>query len=156
LKPDFEVAYFDRGFAAFLNGNFASAVADYQRTLSINPRADYAILWLHLARGRGGQHDAAELRSNAAKVDLATWPGPLVALYLGQATPAQVMAAAANGDANSQHLMGCIADFYLGEDALSRHETGQAAPLLRESRSTCPHSFLEYRATLFELNRRGE
>jgi len=159
LTPNSASAHYNRGRARFLTDNFDNAEWDFQRALDIDPQQEFegfGVLLLHLSRIRTGQDDAAELRGNAARIDLAKWPGPIVALYAGQATFAQVMVAAAKGDAKTQHDQDCQADFYLGEYALTRHDSGQAAAMLREARDTCPQNFLEYVAALRELQRMGQ
>lgn len=105
LIPRSAPVHFSRGRVMFVKGNYDDAALDFQLTLNIDPKNDFAVLLLHLSQAKSGHDDAAEFRSNAAKIDLATWPGSIVALYLGQATSAQVMADAAKEDARARQTI---------------------------------------------------
>jgi hypothetical protein len=47
------------------------------------------VIWLHLAQVRARQDDAQELAQNAAHIDRAKWPGPVVDLHLGPVATTQ-------------------------------------------------------------------
>ncbi|HVN64647.1 MAG TPA: tetratricopeptide repeat protein [Candidatus Binataceae bacterium] len=155
-KPNDAIAYRMRGNARFFSREFAAAATDYERCLTIDPSNSYVVLWLYLSRARMGKKDTASHARYAAKVDRENWPGPIVALYFGDATPEQVAIAATKGDADAQREHGCEAEFYLGEYALTRHDRDGAAKLLHQALETCPQSFLEYGAARSELLRMGE
>ena len=65
LNPNEPVAFYGRGFAKILKGDLAGAAADYGRSLEMAPSSSssfpYAALWVHLARQRLGQENAANL-----------------------------------------------------------------------------------------------
>jgi len=153
LDPKDAAAFLNRGIAYFGIARFAVAAGDFQQSLSINAEQAYGVLWLHLARARSNHDDTEELTGNASKVDLNTWPGPVVAFYLKRIDAKDVMGAAQSGDAKTQREQGCEASFYVGEDAVLRQHTDEATRLLRQAQGTCPPSFTEYAATLAELKR---
>jgi lipoprotein NlpI len=153
LDPKLALAFVSRGIAYFNTGRFAIAAGDFEHSLYINAAQAYGVLWLHLARARSNRDDTAELAGNAAKVDLKTWPGPVLAYYLKRIDANDVMAAARTGDAKTQREQGCEASFYVGEDAVLRQNTAEATRLLRQARETCPPSFAEYTAAEAELKR---
>jgi lipoprotein NlpI len=150
-KPDDANAIHNRGFANFYLGRFAVAGEDFQHGAASDP---YIAIWRHLARARSGQADTRELAVNTiVKLDRAVWPGPVIALYLGQMNPAQVLAAAATGDAKKRREQSCEASFYLGEDAVLHVEIGDAQRLFREALDRCPSGFVEHIAAEAELKR---
>jgi lipoprotein NlpI len=151
LKPDDFDAIHSRGFVSFYLGRYAAAAEDFQPGAANDP---YLALWRYLARARVGQADPRELALNTiVKLDRNVWPGPLIALFLDQMKPAQVLAAAASGDAKKRREQGCEASFYLAEDALLRVEIGDAQRLFREALDGCPSGFVEHIAAEAELKR---
>jgi lipoprotein NlpI len=151
LKPDDVNAIHNHGFVNFYLGRFAAAGEDFRQGAASDP---YIAIWRHLARARSGQADPRELALNTVvKYDRAVWPGPVIALFLGQMGPAQVLAAAAAGDAKKQREQGCEASFYLGEHAVLHVEVGDAQRLLREALERCPIGFVEHSAAEAELKR---
>ena len=156
-KPGLYDAYFARGRNQFYAGNFSEAANDIERSLAIRPNDPYRSLWLHFARAKEKTADAEELARNIGKPDAAAWPGPLAAYFLGQATAAQAMDAAARpGDSRTRKLQTCQASFYLGEDALLRGDAEAAKKQLTEARDSCPRFFVEYEAAAAELKRVGQ
>lgn len=153
LQPGYAEAWFARGRARFALGEFADAVMDFTQSLKLDPRDAYSALWLHIARRKSAPSDAGELSRNAAKFDSAVWPGPLLGLYLGKATPQQVRAASARGDAAAQKDQTCEAAFYIGEYELLRKNTAAARSLFREAAKICPYTSDERDGAAVELKR---
>ena len=48
-------AYLGRGYASMLMADYASAIADFDNALTVEPRAVNALLWRGYAREKGGQ-----------------------------------------------------------------------------------------------------
>lgn len=153
LRPGYAEAWFARGRARFALGEFADAVMDFAQSLKLDPTDAYSALWLHLARRKSAPSDAGELSRNAAKFNRAAWPGPLLGLYLGEATPQQVRAASARGDAAAQKDQTCEAAFYIGEYELLRKNTAAAGSLFREAAKICPYTSDERDGAAVELKR---
>jgi lipoprotein NlpI len=151
LKPGDADAIHSRGFVNFYLGRYAAAAEDFQPGAANDA---YVAIWRHLARARIGQADPRELALNTiVKFDRAVWPGPVIALFLGQMQPAQVLAAAQAGDAKKRREQGCEASFYLAEHALMKVEIGDAQRLFREAQQACPPGFVEHVAAEAELRR---
>jgi lipoprotein NlpI len=153
LQPGYAEAYFGRGRARFALGEFADAVMDFAQSLKLDPTDAYSALWLHLAQRKSAASDAGELSRNAATFDSSVWPGPLLGLYLDQATPQQVRAASARGDAAARKDQTCEAAFYIGEYELLRKNTAAAGSLFREAAKICPYTSDERDGAAVELKR---
>jgi lipoprotein NlpI len=153
LKADYAEAWFARGRARFAQADFAAAVTDFTQSIKLDPTDAYSALWLHIARRKSDASDGGELSRNAAKLDHAIWPGPLLDLYLGNKTVQQVRAASTSGDAAAQKDRACETAFYVGEYELLAKNSGAAIPLLREAVQICPFTTDERDAAAVELSR---
>ena len=153
MKPDYAEAFYARGRARYALGDLAASGTDFARSVRLDPSDAYAVLWLHLVRGRAAASDADELKRNAGRLDLAHWPGALVSLYLGKSTPGQVRGQSAQGDADAQREKTCEAAFFLGEYELLRMNDGAAKPLFEEAAKNCPYTTDEYDGAMLELAR---
>jgi lipoprotein NlpI len=140
--PDLNLVEF-----AFARGRFADAADHYARAVALSPSSGYAVLELHLMRAHLGRDDRAELSRNAKALDAATWPFPLVAMFLGTRSPAQAAAAAQGGDHR------CEAAFYVAEWYRQHHDAARASHGFRTAIATCPHDFVEYDFAPKELRR---
>ncbi len=110
---------------------------------------------LHVAMKRQGQNDAQQLAPVVAAADLSKWPGPVLKLDLGQITADEVMAAAANPDANTQKGQVCEANYYTGEDALLHQQRATALARFKAASDGCPKNYIENAAAQAELKRLG-
>ncbi len=156
LKPDDARNFSSRGEVNFYRARWQEAATDLQRSLAIDPLQPYVVLWLHIAKKQRGQDDVREFSRQAARMDPSEWPAPVARLFLGQATPDQVLAAAASTDAQTGKDQRCEAAFYLGAHALLQHRTTDAVSLLQQARDTCPKTFIEYEGAVSELKRLGK
>ena len=152
LKPDNVPALESRGRVHFYLGNFAQAAADLQRALTMDSTDAYGALWLHLVRRRLRQDDRPDLEAHAAAMDTTQWPAPLVRYLLGRLPYDSLRVAAAAAEVKGQK-QGCVAAFYLGEEALMMEETDEAMTLLGETRDSCPKELSEYKGAVAELRR---
>jgi tetratricopeptide (TPR) repeat protein len=141
LKPDDPMAYGYRGERELCEGHLPEAASDFAQSNRLAPSDTYSVLLLHLARAKAGTDDAAEFSRNLAKVDRSTWPGPLLSLYRGEATPAETRTAITVNDAERRRNQECEADFFIGEYDLLRKDAPATQPLLRGAAENCP-SFL--------------
>lgn len=131
--PYFYGAYY-LGRDEFQAGSYADAASDLKAFLT-NQDLDYsesdfqqhyqrAVLWLHLARFRTGTDDTSELSENVKPITLTAWPGPIFELYLGQSTPAKVLAATPKKSSDAR----CLATYWVGEyDLAQKDDTGKSA-----------------------------
>lgn len=148
LNPKLANAYQNRGVIAFNNGEFAAAATDFAKTVELNGDA-YAVLFLHLAKARGGETATTELETNAAKLKAANWPYPVAELLLGKKLPAAVLAAATTREQK------CEAQFYIGEFYAITNDKEAAEKPLRLAASLCAKDVVESNAATAELKRLG-
>jgi lipoprotein NlpI len=154
LKPNFAPAYESRGLGRFALGDFAGAAGDFERGLALDPSVDiYRALWLHLARARMKMPDSEELAHNSARFNNRRWPAPVVALFLGKATPDEIEAAAGQGEPEDLAGQRCDAAFYLGEFALEHDEPVRARQELQQALGNCPSDSFERFGAGAELQR---
>lgn len=77
-----------------------------------------------------------------ATLDLNTWPGPVVAFYLGRITAEQVTSLAKSGtDAKVKRQQVCEAAFYVAQRALIQGDSSGAYQLLQDARGVCAGLF---------------
>jgi tetratricopeptide (TPR) repeat protein len=135
------------------------------------PAAYDLVLQLHVARARAGEEDKEELRRNAQEisetiyglggpfgmqVDMSfpAWPGPILKLFLGTATPEEVRAAAQAPGRDARHSP-CAADFYLAQYHLQKGAADEARRLLQSAADGCPVWAPERSLARAELKRPG-
>src|SRR5262249_49661040 len=126
LAPNDIFARGNRALAAFYGGDFAAAAEDYGYLHTNDPRDAEDLLWLHVAPTRAGTDDDAAFRKDAPAVDAAAWPGPVIPVLLGQATEAELRAAADQGTRAARIQHSCDASFFLGEEALRQGQNEEA------------------------------
>jgi lipoprotein NlpI len=105
------------------------------------------MIWRYLARERAGENGAEELKANATRLKSKEWPHPVIELYLGQRSPAEMLSVAKLEDQR------CEAQFYSGEWYLLRGSRAAAATVLQAAADSCPEEFVEYAGALAELKR---
>jgi lipoprotein NlpI len=155
LRPDLAAALENRGRTHFYLGNFAQSAADLQRGLSIDSTNAGMVVWLHLARRRLRQDDASDFAAHAAVADTSHWPAPILQFFLGRLDADSLRSLAGTVEVDAQTTRQCTVAFYLGEDALLRGRSDEAATLLGETRANCPRDLAEHRAAVAELQRLG-
>ena len=149
LDPKLAVAYFSRGIASLYIGSLTKAVANFNQSSELDAKYPYTAIWLDIVNKRSNL--PSRLAQAMMQIDMTKWPGPVIRLYLGQLTPAAVLAAADDPDANTKRGQVCEANFYSGEAALQQGATKEAARLFRLAAVGCPKSFVEYSAANTEL-----
>jgi lipoprotein NlpI len=120
---------------------------------SSSTMAVYSALMLHLAMKRQGRDDAQQLAPVAEAADLSKWPGPLLKLYLGHMAADEVIAVAANADANTRKRQECEANYFTGEDALLHNQPATALARFKAARDGCPKGNIGHAEALAELRR---
>lgn len=151
IDSDHPLAFYNRGLARFDQGFYIAAVPDFVRAVQLDPAKPYRVLALYLAKARGGDPDREMLATNASRLDLTQWPGPVVNLYLGQATPQAVLNAAQDPDPHVQRERQCEAYFYIGEYLLIANQKAEAARMFQAAVSTGVASLFEYASARAEL-----
>jgi lipoprotein NlpI len=146
------------GRANFMMQDWPGAVRAFKRSLEINPRNLYTMLWLALARGHLGDPVPQELRRISAGVDLSGWPGPIIRALLGDVPMESIRLPSSpqeGGWSEQDQILGekCELAFYWGEYLLLRGEMGRAGEQLSAATKTGIIEYLEYRAARHELAR---
>jgi lipoprotein NlpI len=148
--PKDDDAYFHRGVANYYGGAFPQALADLSRASKLDPEYAFYALWIDIVDKRTGG-EASLLPQAIAHIDMSKWPAPVIRMFLGQATPADVLAAADNPDATTKKGQLCEANFYIGELALQQGDKTEAARLFRLAATGCTHEFVEGPSARAEL-----
>jgi lipoprotein NlpI len=151
--PKDDDAYFHRGLAHFYAGALQQAAADLSQASKLDPEYAFYALWMDIIEKRGNL--ASHLPQAISHINMTKWPAPVIRLFLGQATPATVLAAADDSDANTKRGQVCEANFYSGELALQKGNKEEAARLFRLAAANCPHEFVEGPAANAELGALG-
>src|SRR5215472_7827636 len=129
-----------QGFvASHYVGSLPKALADLNEASELNPKLAYTALWLDIVNKRSNL--ASRLQQAVAQIDMTHWPAPVIRLFLGQMTPAAVLAAADDPDPDTKKSHICEARFYSGELALLRDAKAEAAPLFKAAAESCPRTF---------------
>jgi lipoprotein NlpI len=148
--PKDDDAYFHRGVANLYAGSLPQAMADLAQAIKLDPEYAYYALWIDIIDKRGNA--ASRLPQVISHVNMTKWPAPVIRLFLGQTTPAAVLAAANDPDAKTKRGQVCEANFYLGELALQQGAREEATRLFRLAAADCPHEFVEGPAANSELD----
>lgn len=151
--PGFRLALDNRGRVRFFQGNYAGAADDFAAALKLKPDEPYTAMLLYLSQLHAGQDARAPLKSNAAALDRATWPYPIVAAWLGD-SDTQTVQADATRDTNPDRVgQSCEADFYFGDTAFANGDAATARDLLQRAVARCPSNYLEVTLAKYELPR---
>lgn len=114
--PQSNDAFRDRGLAYLYSGHLREAQQDISRAVELNPLVYYNVIWLYIAGAKNGVAGAEDqLAKNAAALNPAKWPGPVVQLFLGKSTPEAVLEAASDKDSEKSSNQKCEAQFYIAE-----------------------------------------
>ena len=149
LDPANARAYFNRGRAYLSTGALPKALADLTRVGELRPQDPFAALWLDIVVRRS--HLPSRLAAATQHIDMTGWPAPVIRLYLGQSTPAAVLAAADDPDAETRTVQVCQANFYVGELALWQGQRDEAKRLFGRAAADCPIFLDGYAGAVAEL-----
>jgi lipoprotein NlpI len=153
LKPDFAFAYTALGRAYFFKGDFALAAVSFKDRLKIKPRHVFPMLWLFLARARSGGDAKPELAGYLADAKKGFWIYQAALLYMGKASPQQVLDAAGKGEPEERRQRGAEANFYIGQYFLINGNNEAAARYFKKVVDTGITRFYEYTGAEVELRR---
>ena len=76
--------YFARGRMNLHVGALPKAAADLNQASDLNPKYAYTALWLDIVNKRSNV--PSQLERASEKIDMTTWPAPVIRLYLGRMT----------------------------------------------------------------------
>lgn len=143
--------HFARGVVRWTLRDFAGSADDFADVVAAEPHNGNAVLWLELARARGGLLDPKIGEQDLRGIDSYDWPAPVIKMFIGDAKPDDVTAAASHGEDNVVSGRQCEADFYIAEWWLAHKDAASAKPLLELAVQKCPKNFIEADAARFEL-----
>jgi lipoprotein NlpI len=152
-EPKDDFSYYARGAAHYFSGDVARASADLNRANELDPTDAYYVLWIDsIARRSDAPSRLAQVASGLA---LGEWPGPIVRLYLGQTTLAEVLAATDVSNPNRRRTRLCDAHFYNGQ-LLLKKDKQEAIRFLRLAANDCTPDDAELIYARLELRALGE
>jgi lipoprotein NlpI len=154
LEPDLVKAWWGRSLAFFYLARYESAQADLGR-IALDHDDPYPAIWLCMTSQRLGGDGKRGLAERAATFSRTDWPAPIVRLFLGQATPAEVLAAARDGDPKKAGRHGCEGAFYVGEYQLAKSDRATRLALFQAAEQACKGdpTLVEAEAARLELKR---
>jgi len=150
--PDLGMDYLERGATRILAGEASSAIADFDQALRVNPRDWEAVLLRHFIANRSGVKAASLPPTLTSDYARDKWPWPILAFLAGQASAADVRAAASAGNESDRRDHLCAAAFWMGQSERAARPAA-AKPLFEEAVRRCPRAFFEYSLAKFELAR---
>jgi lipoprotein NlpI len=153
LDPKDASAFRVRGLANFYAGALPKAFADLDQASALDPKEAYAALWLDIVGDRS--QVVSRLPQAIAQIDMTKWPAPVIRLFLGQTTPAAVLAAADDPNPTTKQGQVCEANFYSGALSLRQGAKDEALRLLQLAAGDCPRDFDEWFAAKAELKALG-
>jgi tetratricopeptide (TPR) repeat protein len=124
-------SYHSRGRLYFFTGSMPKALTDLNLAVQMKSFYPANILWLDIAERRN--NIPSHLAQNAKRVVGTDWPVPAIRLFLGEITPAAMIAAA---DKSNKWRV-CEANLLAGEWALLRGAKDEARQLFRRIVSDC-------------------
>lgn len=151
--PQFNQLIDLRAKTLFNLGRYDEAAEAFVQTVKAFPGDGPAVLWLHLARMRAGQPDAAEFAANAATLNLSGWRKSIFDYYSGRRDYGAALQASRSSDEPAAE---CVAHLFIAEHMLAKNDPLGAA-FLGGAVSTCdpgtaPTSLMAAWAELGRLN----
>jgi lipoprotein NlpI len=154
LDPKDATAHYNRGRASLYRGVGNTALADLSRAAELDPTNAHYVLWIDVVAHRAKA--PGQLSQLPTAFDKSRWPAPVFFLFLGQSTPAAVLAAAADKNPARQREQVCEAHLYIGHWALRRGDRREAARQFRMAANECPRHLIEFGIAQAELRALGE
>jgi tetratricopeptide (TPR) repeat protein len=154
LDPKLWQVYVNRAVAYIYAGSLSKALTDLERSSELNPKYLYTAIWFDIANKRGNL--TSRLAQAVTQIDMTKWPAPVIQLYLGQLSRADLLAAADDPNPHTKKGQVCEANFYAGELELQQGAKEEATRLFRLAAADCPKSFRERVAAEAELKALGE
>lgn len=152
LDPKNAYFYFSRG-RLYLYTSIAKALADFKQANELNPKDPVLALWLDFVERRN--NSPSHLAQIAQTLDMTAWPAPIVRLFLGETTPAVVLAAANAADPMTKQKQVCDSNFFVGEFELLQNAKQEGIRLLQIAARDCPPDRIASSAANDELKALG-
>jgi lipoprotein NlpI len=157
LDTDSDDALWGRSLAFFYLGRYDSAQADLGR-IALDHDDPYPAIWLCMTSQRLGADGKRRLAERAASFSRTDWPAPIVQLFLGRATTAEVLAAARDDDPPKASKQSCEAAFYIAEHQLAKSDHATRLALFEAAEQACKSdpTMVEAEAARLELKQLRE
>jgi lipoprotein NlpI len=150
LDPKFEIVYFNRALTnVYAEGGPAKALADLNQASELDPKDPYFALWNDIVRQRMGLPSV--LMQMVTNIDMTNWPAPVLRVFVGQQTPAELLAAASDLESKGIRVAMCEANFYSAVVALRQRREEDARRLYKVAADRCPITSIEWYAANAEL-----
>lgn len=155
LDPDHPYVYLNRGIAAYYNGQYDLAQADFADYHYQQPEDAYRTIWLFLAEYEQGKARAYELLAERQTDVEDNWQLNLVRLFSGEINAQQLLASTLEGVEDQQMLTERLAEayFYLGKYEVMQGYPEDAANYFKLALATNMYEFIEHRYAPLELAR---
>jgi lipoprotein NlpI len=149
IDPKYALAYYERGVTYFDQGALVRALADLKQSSLLNPKRIDTALWLYLVERQNNV--PTDLAQSAKLFDGQGWPTPVIRLFLGKASPAEILQIARTTGPENKEGQICEAEFYVGEFDLLNGAKEDAGRLLRLAAENCPQIYEVRRAAEAEI-----
>jgi lipoprotein NlpI len=151
-EPGNAAAYLGRGRAALFSDSKSQSIDDFLTAHRLLPTNVYTVLWLHIARTHLGENDTKEFKENSENIRRDIWPGVLLDIYDGVASPEKIRKTVTEGSTQQRNERLCEVDFFFGEYAAHHRPSPEARELLLAAVNECQPHEPSYAAAKFELS----
>jgi len=137
FDPGDGMAFHNRGIVRYLAGDDEGALADFNRSLALDPENAYARVWRLAVSGKAAAANTKDERARYAR-RAALWPDILAGAFVGLVSEAELLRrAAGTKDPALSARMRAEAFYYLGlKNKTIEGRSGPAADYFRKSLET--------------------
>ncbi len=147
-------SYRNRAIAEYFSGAAEKALADINQANDLDPTSGYNVLWQEIIGERN--NEPSRFLDASKKVDTKAWPGPILRLFLGEATVEATIDAADNPREKTKRDRTCDAVYFSGELALRTKQRDDAVRLFRRAAKDCGRASVGVGVANAELKALGE
>lgn len=159
LRPEDGWAFYLRGLFRYDHGHFSDAKKDFVKARELEYSPMYVALRIYLSQDTLRENVTETLEKNVEGLDLNSWPGPIIKMYLGRIEHKEVFGVTKKApDALERSAWECEYYYYTGE-YLHRHSTLKIDLqefFFRDAIEKCPVSFEEYQSAKAYFTRKGK
>ena len=153
LEPGFSLAKVEKGAGQYFAGDYRAAADTLADFMNYQQEEPFGLLWLHLAKRRLGEDDAAALETQAQRLDPRRWPTLIVRYYQGKVPAEALQTATADPDPKEAAARKCDVDYFTGEALLLDGKTDAARQHIEHAIATCPKDEISLVGARAELGR---
>jgi lipoprotein NlpI len=153
LDEEYALSYKNRGIAELYSGSPTKGLADFDLAIQLKPSDLYGSLWREIAAWQANA--PSTLGQAASKIDTTAWPAPIIRVYLGESSPADLIASTTSAASQRSDGRLCEVNFFGGQLALHRGSKEEARRALQAAAADCPRHFIEAGAATADLKALG-